>query len=47
MRLLDKEVGFLDLAMRPLRDKRVRTDEDEDEDAGEEDAVVARACLGT
>ena len=45
MRLLDKEVGVLDVPMRPPPDESVRTDEDED--AGEEDAVVARACLGT
>lgn len=45
MRLLDEEVGFLIVPMRPPRDEGVRTDEDED--AAEEDAVVARACLGT
>ena len=45
MRLLDEEVGFLDVPVRPPRDEGVRTDEDAD--AGEEDAVVARACLGT
>ena len=43
MRLLDTEVGFLDVPMRPPRDEGVRNDED----AGEEDAVVARASLGT
>lgn len=47
MRLLDDdEEGFLDVPVRPIRDDGVRTDEDEDA-AGEEDAVVARACLGT
>ena len=45
MRLLDEEVGFLIVPIRPPRDEGVRTDEDED--AAEEDAVVARACLGT
>ena len=45
MRLLDEEVEFLDVPARPPRDEGVRTDEDDD--AGEEDAVVARACLGT
>lgn len=44
MRLLDDKVGFLDVPGRPLRDEGVRTDED---DTGEEDVVVARACLGT
>jgi len=45
MRLLDDEVGFPDVVIWPLRDEGVRTDADED--AGEEDAVVARACLRT
>ena len=45
IRLLDDEVGFPDVPMRPPRNEGVRTDEDED--AGEADAVVARACLGT
>ena len=45
MRLLDEEVGFLDVPVRPPRDEGVRTDEDDD--AGEGVAVVARACLGT
>jgi hypothetical protein len=46
MRLLDDdEEGFLDVPVRPPRDDGVRTDEDEDA-TGEEDAVVARACLG-
>lgn len=48
MRLLDDEVGFLDVPGRPPRDEGVRADDDGiDEDAGEDDAVVARACLGT
>ena len=46
MRPLDDEVGFLDVPVTPPRDEGVRADET-DEDAGEEDAVVARACLGT
>jgi hypothetical protein len=48
MRLLVDEVGFLDVPERPPRDEGVRADEDDtDEDAGKEYAVVARACLGT
>jgi len=43
MRLLDDEVGFLDVLVWSPRDEGVRTDKD----AGEEDAVVARACLAT
>ena len=45
MRLLGGGVGFLDVPVRPLRDEGVRTDEDDDAD--EEVAVVARARLGT
>ena len=47
MRLLGGGVGFPDVPVpvRPRRDEGVRTDEDDD--AGEEDAVVARARLGT
>ena len=40
MRLLDGKVEFLNVSVIPLRDWGVRTDD-------EEDAVVARACLGT
>lgn len=46
MRLLEDDgVGFLGVPVRPTRDEGVRLDSDED--AGEKDAVVARACLGT
>ena len=48
MRLLDDEVEVLDVPGRSPRDEGVRVDEDDaNEDAGERDVVVTRACLGT